>query len=332
MQESASQFDSVRPRPKGGSMAEIFLTPMRTQRTHLHVCGREVITRGRFVKVASLDGEKYLFLDDPKPVIEGVRASGIRANLFTFLQRLPDPSPKFSYAFEMDNLAAMPVTSFDDWWNNQIRSYARNRARQAEKRGVTLRQIPFDDETVRGIWEIYNECSVRQGKAFPHYGTDLETVRKIKATFLEASIFIGAFFENKMIGFAKLVADQTGTQANLMHILSLVSHKEKAPTNALIGESVRVCAERGIKYLVYQNFAYGNKQGDGLSKFKEENGFQRFDVPRYYIPLNRWGAVALSAKLHLPLADRLPPHLATSLRNFRSAWYRKKSLTKTGTV
>jgi hypothetical protein len=110
-----------------------------------------------------------------------------------------------------------------------------------------------------------------------------------------------------------------------MHILSLVSHKEKAPTNALIAHSVRACADRGIKYLVYQNFVYGNKESDGLSNFKETNGFQRFDVPRYYLPLTRWGAFALSAKLHLPLADRLPPRLSAKLRELRTAWYRTKS-------
>ena len=291
----------------------------------MQVCGREVVTRGQLVKIASLDGEKYLFLDDPKLAIEGLRSSGVRADLFTFLQRLPEAAPKFDYPFEMDNFAAMPITSFDHWWNHQIRSYARNRARQAEKRGVTLRQVPFDDETVRGIWEIYNECPVRQGKSFPHYGKSIETVRKMSGTFLETSIFIGAFFEGKMIGFAKLVADQGWTQANLMHILSLVSHKEKAPTNALIAQSVRACAEKGIKYLVYQNFVYGNKRGDGLSNFKEINGFQRFDIPRYYLPLTRWGSVALATKLHLPLADRLPQRVATALRELRSVWYRAKS-------
>ncbi|MFZ0645471.1 MAG: hypothetical protein WAM25_20130, partial [Candidatus Acidiferrales bacterium] len=182
----------------------------------MQVSGREVVIRGQFVKIASLDGEKYLFLDDPKPAIESLRAGGVHADLFTFLQRLPDAAPRFDYPFEMDNLAAMPITSFDNWWNKQIRSFARNRARQAEKRGVALRQIPFDDETVRGIWEIYNECPVRQGKPFPHYGKSIEAVRKMSATFPDTSIFIGAFFEGKMIGFAKLVADQNWTQANLM--------------------------------------------------------------------------------------------------------------------
>jgi len=290
----------------------------------MNVSGFDIATRGKFVKVASLEGEKYLYLDNPESMIEALKASAVRADLFTFQQRLPESAPKFNYRFEMDNLAVMTVSTFEDWWNHQIKSLARNRSRQAEKRGVTLRQIPFDEETARGIWEIYNECPMRQGKRFPHYGKSLEEVRKMSATFLENSIFLGAFFEGQMIGFAKLVADQTWTQANLMHILSLVKHKEKAPTNALIAHSVKACVERGIKYLVYQNFVYGNKKGDGLSNFKEINGFQRVDVPRYYVPLTRWGAIALEGRLHIPLANRVPAGVSGAFREFRTFWYRNK--------
>ena len=75
----------------------------------------------------------------------------------------------------------------------------------------------------------------------------------------------------------KLTADETRTQANLMNILSLIEHRDKAPTNALIAHSVRACAERGISYLVYQSFSYGKKQWDGIMKFKQVNGFQRVD-------------------------------------------------------
>ena len=60
-----------------------------------------------------------------------------------------------------------------------------------------------------------------------------------------------------------------------MNILSLIEHRDKAPTNALIAHSVRACAARGIPQLVYQRFAYGNKQPDGIMKFKQVNGFER---------------------------------------------------------
>jgi len=37
---------------------------------------------------------------------------------------------------------------------------------------------------------------------------------------------------------------------------SLVDASDKAPTNALIAQAVRSCAERGFKYLLYSRFAY----------------------------------------------------------------------------
>src|SRR5438876_5826889 len=82
----------------------------------------------------------------------------------------------------------------------QIRSFPRNRARQAEKKGVSIREVPFGDALVQGIWEVYNESPVRQGKRNVHYGEDLETVRREEATFLDRSIFIGAFLGETLIG------------------------------------------------------------------------------------------------------------------------------------
>jgi hypothetical protein len=290
----------------------------------MEVCGREIRVQGRLVRIARLEADRYHFLDDPVPFLDALRKCGTRIDVFTFLQRLPESSPKYAYPMEWDNLAVLPVSTFDHWWNQQIRSYPRNRARQAEKRGVSLREVPFDDNLVRGIWEVYNECPVRQGRPFTHYGEDIETVRREEATFLESSIFIGAFFAGKLIGFVKLVADEARTQANLMNVLAMVRHQDKAPTNALIAQAVRSCAERGIRYLVFQQFSYGRKQADSLSHFKEINGFQRVELPRYYVPLTRIGSVAIRLGLHRRFADRLPESVAGKLRRLRNAWYNRK--------
>ena len=290
----------------------------------MKVCGKQIRIEGRLIKIARLEFDKYEFLDDPEAMLDALRKSRIRADLFTFLQQLPETQPKYPYPMEWDNLAVLPVSTFDHWWNNQIRSFPRNRARQAEKRGVTLREVPFDDALVRGIWEIYNESPVRQGKPFTHYGKDVETVREEAATFLDHSIFIGAFIGDRLIGFIKLVTDPTGKQANLMHIISMIAHKDKAPTNALIAQAVRSCADRNIAYLVYQNFAYGKKKGDSLSHFKEINGFQRTDLPRYFVPLTWVGRAAFSLGLHHKLIDYVPAPVLDKLRDLRSAWYRRR--------
>lgn len=290
----------------------------------IRVCDKEIRVRGRLLRTARLEGDKYVFLDDPAAVIGAMEKCGTRIDLFTFLQRLPETSPKFAYPMEWDNLAVLKVSTFDDWWNNQIRFKARNKARQAEKKGVTLREVPFDDTLVHGIWEIYNECPIRQGRPFQHYGKDLSTVHREVATFLESSIFIGAFVGSKLIGFIKLVADETRTQANLMNIVSMIQSRDKAPTNALVAHAVRTCADRGISYLVYSNFAYRKRLRDSLSDFKESNGFQRVNLPRYYVPLTRLGSAALRLDLHHTLSDHLPAPLADKLRDLRNSWYNRK--------
>jgi hypothetical protein len=290
----------------------------------MKVCGREIKVHGRLIRVGRLDAEKYHFLDDPQPVLDGIRKSGTRVDLFTFMQRLPESEPKFRYPMEWDNFAALPVSTFDHWWNQQIGFKARNKAKQAEKKGVTLREVPFDDALVKGIWEIYNECPVRQGRPFTHYGKDIETVRKEEATYLDSSIFIGAFLGDSMIGFVKMVSDETRTQAGLMNIVSMIKHRDKAPTNALVAHAVRSCAERRISYLVYANFAYGKKQPDSVADFKERNAFQQMNVPRYYVPLTPIGWAALRLGLHHRFIDHFPEPWVAKVREFRNAWYNRK--------
>lgn len=290
----------------------------------MKVCGKDVVVQGRWIRIAHIDGDKYNFPDDPELLIDALRKCGTRIDLFTFLQKLPETTPKYAYPIEWDNLAVLPVSTFDHWWNQQIRSFPRNRARQAEKRGVVLREVPCDDALERGICEIYNETPIRQGKRFPHYGMTLERVGEYARTFPDRSIYIGAFIGEAMIGFVKLVMDETRNHACMVHILSMMKHRDKAPTNALLAEAVKACAERGINYLVYENFSYGKKQGDSLSHFKEVNGFRQMDLPRYYIPLTAWGRIAFRFRLHRRLVDRLPESLVGGLRELRTAWYHRK--------
>jgi len=289
----------------------------------LTICGRDINIGGRILRVASVEGDKYRFLDDPRPVVEGLLKSGNRIDLFTFIQRVSETTPKFRYPMEWDNFAALPITTFDYWWS-KVGKKSRNMARQAEKKGVKVREIAFDDALIEGMWRIYNESPIRQGKRFPHYGMSLEKMRTYAGTFPESSIFIGAFLENVLIGFAKLTIDETRTQAGLMHILSLIEHRDKAPNNALVAQAVKSCAERNIPYLVYANFAYGNKQQDSLSDFKQHNGFQGVNVPRYYVPLTRTGEVAFRMGLHHKLVDRLPESIIAKLREYRAGWYSRK--------
>jgi hypothetical protein len=254
-------------------------------------------------------------------MVTALKGCGTRIDIFTFMQRLTEPEPKYSYPMEWEKLAVLPVSTYDHWFSKQIRFAPRGRVRQAEKKGVTVREVPFDEALVKGIWEIYNESPVRQSRRFPHYGKDLQTVHKAEATHLDSSIFIGAYFEGRLIGFAKLVYDETGTQANLMNILSLIQYRDKCATNALVAQAVRSCAARAIPFLVYQKFLYGNEKSSSLSNFKEVNGFGGVDVPRYHVPLTCLGSLVVRLGLHKRLVDLCPEPILTRLRDIRRAWY-----------
>jgi len=289
----------------------------------VQICGKEIRIRGRLARIAYLDGEGYEFLDSPEEALEFLRCSGRRVDLFTFIQRLSEPSPKYTYPMEWDNFAALRLSSFDDWMA-RLRPRIRTTVRKTEKDGVLVREVPFDDALTRGIHAIYNETPIRQGRRFWHYGKDLEAVRRVSATFLDRSVFIGAFFQEKLIGFAKLVGSQDWQQAGLMHILSSIQHRDKAPTNALIAQAVRSCAERQVKYLWYTNFTYGKRQHDSLAEFKRRNAFEKVEVPRYYVPLTAVGRVALRLGLHRGLIDYVPAPVAVAYRSVRKSWYAKR--------
>jgi hypothetical protein len=297
---------------------------MGYQKSGLTFENRDLVVGGKLCRVARMDADDYKFLQDPESVIASIRESNVKADLFTFLEKLPETAVKYSYPYEMDNMAVLPITTFDNWWMKQIGFKARNKAKQAEKKGLAIREVPFDENLSKGIWEIYNEVPVRQGRRFPHFGKTLEQVHKMSGTFIETSQYIGAFDGEKLVGFIKLTMDDKGTQAGMMHIISMIQYRDKAPTNALVAQAVRACADRGIQHLVYSQFAYGNKQTSSLSDFKERNAFTRVDLPRYYVPLSSWGSMALNMKLHHKMTDRLPANFAEKLREMRSKWYQKR--------
>ena len=291
----------------------------------MQICSKEALIEGRFIRIARLDAEGYDFLEDPETALRALRESGVRADLFTFIQKVSDTSPKYRYPMELDNMAVLPVSTFEHWLTKQVDFKVRNKARKAEKSGVAVREVPFDDEFVREISAIYNESPVRQGKPFWHYQKKFEEVRRMNASFLDRSIFIGAFCEGSLIGFVKLVTNEDRSQAGLMQIVAMIRHRDKAPTNALVAQAVRSCAEREIPHLWYANFSYGRKQGDSLADFKRHNGFQKVEVPRYYIPLTVAGRIGLRLGLHRSTKDWIPELLAANYRKARTFWYSRRS-------
>ena len=123
----------------------------------MKVGGREIQVDGGLLRIARLGVDQWESVDDPEAMRRALRESGIRIDLFTFMQTLPDTSPKYPYALEWDNVAALPISTFDQWWAKQINDKTRNVVRLAERKGIAVREVPFDDVLVAGISAVYNE-------------------------------------------------------------------------------------------------------------------------------------------------------------------------------
>lgn len=283
---------------------------------------KEIRITGRFIKTAGLKAEWDEDIEDPETFIKKLKGKSVTADIFTFMQRLPKSRPKYNYRMTWDSRAAIPITSYDNWYKNQLQQNPRNKMRIAQKKGVIVKLCEFNDDLIEGIKNIYNETPIRQNKRFPQYGIDFNATRKAHITYIDRAHFIGAYYNDEMIGFLKLVS--TKNYMRTMGILAKEAHRDKAPMNLLVAKAVEICAEKGIPYFVYGKFNYGNAGSDTFREFKHYLGFESIILPRYYIPLNTWGQVVLKFNLHLNLIDILPKKLLRSLLQMRNNWHIKK--------
>lgn len=272
------------------------------------------ITNGRLLRTVRLRDEGYEFIDRPEEVIDQLRLRPNKADIFTFTQRLSETSPTFPYDFEFDGVAVLPITTYSNWWTKQINDKTRNMVRKAGKKGVEIRVVDFNDELIAGIKSIHDEHPLRQGKPFKHYGKPFDTVKRDHSSYLDKSDFIAAYSGTELIGIVKLV--HQGSWSCLMQIISKISHREKSPTNALLAKAVEICSERGVPLL-----QYGQWSSRGIGAFKLNHGFERREVPRYFVPLTPVGKLGLKCGLHRNPANLLPPAVLNFLMDTRSRWY-----------
>jgi hypothetical protein len=281
--------------------------------TIMTIDGLAVSISGRLLRIAKVRDEPYECLGDSEEFVAKLRQEKNRPDLLTFMQPIGDQQAHHPFHFELESLAVLRITTYEDWWKNKIRTHTRNHIRKAQKKGLEVRQVPFDDDLVRGVKTIFDECPLRQGRPFWHYREDHETIKTALATFLDRSDFIGAFWDGRLIGYIKLTCDNE--TASVMQIISMITYRDKAPTDALIAKAVELCAERGLSYLHYALWCSG-----GIGVFKENHGFQRHAVPRYFVPLTVKGRLALKLALHRKLVDHLPPRWRERMVTLRNTW------------
>jgi len=276
------------------------------------------VVSGNFLKTASIKNEWQEDVSDPEETVRALKAVPTRIDILKFWQRIPETEAKFGYYKEWREIAAIPISTFDHWWEKQISPKARNKIRKARKLGVTFEQTELSDDFVEGVVGIYNQSPVRRGKPFWHYGKAFATVKSGLSRDLADSVFVAARYEGELIGFIKFhVVDR---YAMVTLILDKMAHRNKAPMNGMIAKVVEICAEQNLPYFTYTVWRRGEH-----GKFQESNGFRRIPVPEYFVPLTARGTFALQLGLHKGIKGAIPEPLMIRLLAWRAKWYSRKS-------
>jgi hypothetical protein len=283
-----------------------------------------IIVRGRVVLVAAPKGEEWLPGDAIEPVrmIEELARAHSRADILTFAQKPPVTAPRYAFQFERESIAVAQVADFNTWWEG-LPQESRKNVRRSHKRGVVVSVREFNDDLVNGIVGVNNDCPVRQGRPHAHYGKSFAQVKQDFSSYLDRSDFICAHLGTELVGFIKLV--DRGDSAAILNLLTKPSHNDARPANALIAKAVELCAARHIAWLAYGKFSY-NKRESPLQEFKARNGFQEMLLPRYYVPLTRWGAICMKLNAHRGVRTMLPGKLLALAADARMKWYRIRAV------
>jgi hypothetical protein len=284
----------------------------------MEINGARIMIEGKLLRVARshacLQQEWFKDVENPEMLIDALQKSKDCPDILTFWQRLPETEPKYPYPMELDSIAALPIKSYSFWWEKQIERKARNKVRKAQKNGVIVKPARFDDRFVQGITSIFNETPIRQGRHYLHYGKDFDAIKCQFSRFLFREEIFGAYLGEELVGFIMLA--DAGKYASLGQIISKIAYRDLAPTNALLAKAVERCAEKGFPYLVYAYWL-----DDSLGDFKRSNGFQRFDLPRYFVPLTKKGKLALKLGLHRGWKAAVPKQIKKALKKLRRGWY-----------
>ena len=278
-----------------------------TLKTLLHVDNELALLASHkkfFFRIAKYP-EQYEYLHDYAPskqFLEKLAERGV--DLFTFVERkwcCPVAKPPENWLKAEDNIALIEIVPFEEW-RRKIGKKTRNMIRKAEKNNVKTDLIQPSDDLANGVWKIYNETPIRQGRAFSHYGLTLENVKNLVHKSQD-STFVGAFLDEELVGFIQLVHGDNLTV--MAQILSLQKFWDKAVNNALVAKAMEVCASKKVSWLMYGRI--GNHPS--LDNFKESNGFSKCTLTRFYVPITSKGRIAVKMGFHRSAKDVLPEPL-----------------------
>jgi hypothetical protein len=291
----------------------------------IEINGDILIATGKRLRIAKIRGEEMREkeIEDPEVYLTALRNDKdqiLKADVFSFTQKLPATQPQYSYRMEWESIAAIALVDFKQWWEG-LPQETRKNVRRSQKRGVLIKIKEFDEDLIEGIRAVNDDSPLRQGMKNAYYGLTPEETRKRYSEFVGRCDFICAYSGEEMIGFLHLVYRED--VAAILNLTAKPSQFDKRPANALVAKAVEICEARGISHITYGNYNYGNKRDSPLREFKIRNGFKEILVPKYFVPLTLWGRLCMKANIHRGLIGNLPPSVISAGLRARALWYKK---------
>ena len=310
--------------PKEANSVEVRVRGGWSTVPSVDVNGKQVVARGKWLKMAFVRSDEMMEneLENPELYIAKLKSDAkdvLKADVFTFAQKVPATLPRYPYPMEWESVAAIHLGSYKDWWES-LPQETRKNVRRSQKRGVLVRIAEWNDGLIQGIRQVNDDSPLRQGKPNAYYGKSFEETKKLYGEFIGRCDFICAYSGDELIGFLHLV--YRGNVASILNLTTKPSHFDKRPANALVAKAVELCERRRISYISYGLYNYGNKRDHPLRTFKIRNGFTEILVPRFFVPLTRWGRLCMRAKIHRGFVGILPHSVITIAVAARSLWYK----------
>lgn len=188
--------------------------------------------------------------------------------------------------------------SFEEIWKNEFSKHARNRARKAEKEGVSIREVTSFEDWISDM-HLCNMSSFYRQKRYPRYPHSekdafLVYLNTHRAVLQENYRVYGAFFGERLIAYMATVQFNELILISLM--MSLSGFLSKCPNDALLRYIVHHACEGDFAWIFYSfdRVSQSSRRPSLLSpliKFKFDHGFREYPMRIFSLGLTHTGRV-----------------------------------------
>ncbi len=187
---------------------------------------------------------------------------------------------------------------FEEIWMNEFSKHARNRARKAEKEGVSVREIEAFENWISDM-HLCNMSSFYRQKRYPRYPHSekdafLGYLNRHKQILQDNYGIYGAFYDNHLIAYMATVRFSKSIVIGLM--MSMSAFLSRCPNDALLKHLVQYTCDNSFSWIFYSfdRVSQSSQKPSLLSplvKFKFDHGFREYPMKIYSLGLTRAGRV-----------------------------------------